>query len=223
MTFRRLIFISLCVLMLGALVACQESKQETKELVIAPPVKALEWGMTIDEVQSALFEAGVETTVNESTGSYWIALSADDAAMLGLETVASMNYNGNSPTPISILFLADNDGVARFTSVQVDVNVPTEEKHLSLPASQDIMNEALTKAYGKPVGDAARWGTSGKTITKEEAAKLSDAKLAFLESNNYDAFYVYPMLHYTIEGVHNLEATLIFDASNYVHLLYGNF
>lgn len=220
---KRLFVLMVGVLLVFALVACQESKQETKELFIAPPVKALEWGMTIDEVQSALSKAGVETTVNESTGSCWIDLTADDAAALGLETVAGMNYNSNSPTPIAILFLADNDGLQRFTSVQVDVNVPTEEKHLSLPASQDVMNEALKKVYGDPVGDAARWGTSGKTLTKEDAAKLSGEKLAFLESNNYDAFYVYPMLHYTIEGVHNLEATLLYNASDYVHLIDGNF
>lgn len=223
MFFRRLICICLSLAMFCMLVGCQSSNQETKEAFIAPPIKVLEWGMTIDEVQTALSEAGVEATVNESTGSYWIDLSAADAISLGLDSVAGMAYNTNSLTPISILFLTDSNGLARFTSIQADVVVPTEEFHLSLSASKEVMNEALTKVYGEPVGDAARWGTTGKKIAPEDANKLSATQLTLLESNDYDAFYVYPMLNYSVEGIHNLEVTLMYEASGYVQLIYGNF
>lgn len=221
---KKLICTVLCVLMLAWTVGCQAGGEKTEakmQSLLTPPVKGLEWGMTLEEVQTVLEEAGAANTANESADSYWIDLSEEDTAKLGMETVAGLTYNGDSPTPISILFLTDSSGLARCTSVLVDVVVPTEESHLALPVSREIMTAALTKVYGEPAGDAARWGTTGKKITEDEAAHLTGAELALLESNDYDAFYVYPMLSYSIDGVHNMEATLMYDASGYVHLLYG--
>ena len=218
----------LCVLVLLALTACQSGGETTAantDSLMHPPVTGTEWGMTLEEVQTVLDEAGITPIESNSAHSVWMAIAPEDAAKVGMETVAGLELTESSLQPITLHFMLDLDGTARFSSVTVEVTIPSEEARLPLTTAQEELTALLTKVYGEPVpGTTARWGITGTKITEEQAQNLNTAERGLLESDDYDCLNIYPQLNYAMGGsLTNLEATLMYFAGSYVHLLYGNY
>ena len=212
-------WIALCLCILLLLTACQTGRASTSKEPIPCPVKGLEWGMTVDEARTALQTAGVTEIREREYGpdTYALELTYAQAEVLGLATLDGLPLDENGHTAFSIQFFAIKDGTKRLTLVLANAKVPTEEEHLVLTKCKELVNEALTKVYGEPQESSA-WGTTGKTLTAEECEGLPGELLAVAESQNFDAFYIYPTVYCF---VYEMDVRMTYDATSYVWLIYG--
>ncbi|MBR4888445.1 MAG: hypothetical protein IKU17_04815 [Clostridia bacterium] len=218
----------LLAVVLILLVGCQsggETKTAGTDSLLKPPVVGTEWGMTLEEVQAVLDEAGAAPIESNSAHGVWLAITHEDTGKVGMETVAELALSESSLQPITLHFMVDLDGTARLSLVTVEIVVPSEEDRLPLTTAKEELTAWLTKTYGEPVpGTTARWGITGTKITEEQAQNLTMAERGLLESDGYDCLNIYPQLNYAMGGsLTNLEATLMYFAGSYVHLLYGNY
>ena len=151
---KKLVCITLCVLMLLAFVGCQEKgtagENTGVSVGIDPPVPGMTWGMTSDEVAALFEKAGVGEVQTVQMAKLQMMITHEQAVKLGADTYAGVPlYDVTSP--IVLFFECDKDGTNHLAKVAVNLAVENKEEATA----------ALTETFGQPLDDGVTWILSG--------------------------------------------------------------
>lgn len=161
---KKLIALALCLLLFCSLAACQT---EAKPAAVEPPIGGLTWGMTVDEVKTALVKSGlaegeIVLNVPDGNGHTQILLGAEQCKTLKIDPVPDCPLRSNG-IAVKLFFLKDTQGQAYLGYIYAAV---TAEKQSDVAAQ-------LTKLHGEPTGENF-WEVDGRQVNISNGAFDTD-------------------------------------------------
>ena len=161
---------SVCVVV-AAVLCVLLCREWTTPDIIEAPFEKLYWGMTLEEAEQVLDEAGIEKVMKGSrekigmhdTGSEVWTLTIEQAQLLGFTGIGNLELSTVKHWPVHLGFdMPSTQGIARLTTVSVVVELPASEAVTSMDKMENIRKE-INKEYGQPYDEHQMHWTIGSS------------------------------------------------------------